>query len=122
MQKNQSFITGRLFSFYYAFKGAWVLITTEHATMVQFAAAIVITIMGFVFDITATEWALQTLAIGMVMGSEGLNTALEKISDFIHPDYHEKIGLIKDVAAGAVFIVAICAFVVGCLIYIPKIF
>lgn len=121
MQKNQSFITGRLFSFYYAFKGAWVLITTEHSAMVQFLATVIITTMGFVFNISTTEWALQTLAIGMVMGSEGLNTALEKISDFIHPDYHEKIGLVKDVAAGAVFIVAICAFVVGCLIYIPKI-
>jgi len=39
----------------------------------------------------------------------------------VHPDFHNKIGYIKDVAAGAVFFAAIAAVIVGCIIYIPKI-
>jgi diacylglycerol kinase (ATP) len=50
-----------------------------------------------------------------------LNTAAEKIADFIHPEYHAKIGFIKDIAAGAVFFAAATAITVGCLIYLPKI-
>ena len=46
----------------------------------------------------------KLLAIGLVMSLEGINTAVEEIANFIHPEYHNKIGLIKDIAAGAVFI------------------
>jgi diacylglycerol kinase (ATP) len=63
----------------------------------------------------------QTLAIGLVMSVEGLNTAIEKIADFIHPDYHERIGFIKDIAAGAVFFAGITAIVIGLIIYVPYI-
>jgi diacylglycerol kinase (ATP) len=51
---------------------------------------------------------------------ESLNTAVEKIADFIHPDFHEKIGFIKDIAAGAVMFAAMAAIAVGLLIYVPK--
>jgi diacylglycerol kinase (ATP) len=39
---------------------------------------ILVTIAGFYFNISATEWLFQTLAIGFVMSIEGLNTAVEK--------------------------------------------
>src|SRR5690606_5786777 len=106
----------------YAVVGAVKLITTEHSVMVQSAIGLLMVIAGFYFEISATEWMLQTLAIGMVLCVEGLNTAIEKIADFIHPDYHEKIGFIKDIAAGAVFFAALTAIVIGCMIYIPKFF
>jgi diacylglycerol kinase (ATP) len=73
------------------------------------------------FKITASEWLFQTLAIGLVMSVEGINTAVEKIADFIHPNYNEKIGFIKDIAAGAVFFAAITAIVIGLIIYVPYI-
>jgi diacylglycerol kinase (ATP) len=75
---------------------------------------------GFYFEISAVEWMLQIFAIGLVMSIEGLNTAVEEIADFVHPDFHNKIGFIKDVAAGAVFFAAITAIIIGCIIYIPK--
>jgi diacylglycerol kinase (ATP) len=55
-----------------------------------------------------------------VLSIEGLNTAVEKIGDFIHPNFHEKIGFIKDIAAGAVFFAAMTAIAVILIIYIPK--
>jgi diacylglycerol kinase (ATP) len=57
----------------------------------------------------------------LVLGIEGLNTAVEKVADFIHPEFHQKIGFIKDIAAGAVFFAAMTAIAIGCMIYIPKI-
>jgi len=102
-QKDTTLFTGRLKSMVFAIKGAYKLVTTEHSVMVQFSIGIIITIAGFYFEITQTEWLLQTLAIGLVLSIEGLNTAVEKIADFIHPEFHERIGFIKDIAAGAVF-------------------
>lgn len=109
-------------SLVYACQGAYKLVTTEHSVMVQFSLGVLVTIAGFYFEISATEWLFQILAIGLVLSIEGLNTAVEKIADFIHPQYHERIGFIKDIAAGAVFFAALAALAVGAVIYCPKIF
>ena len=119
-QKDNTFVSGRMKSMTYAVQGAKKLITTEHSIMVQFSLGILMTIAGFYIGITKAEWIFQTFAIGLVMSVEGLNTAVEKIADFIHPNYHEKIGFIKDIAAGAVFFAAITAIAVGLIIYIPS--
>ncbi|WP_117884290.1 diacylglycerol kinase [Aureibaculum luteum] len=117
---NDSFLKGRLRSLKFALRGAVLLITTEHSIMVQFSIAILITIFGFVMQISATEWMFQLLAIGMVLVAESLNTGIEKLSDFIHPDYHKRIGFIKDISAGAATFAAIIAVIIGLIIYIPK--
>ena len=119
--KDNRFVKGRLKSVVYAFKGAYKLVTTEHSIMVQFTIGILVTIAGFFFRISPTEWLIQTLAIGLVLGIEGVNTAIEKIADFIHPQYHERIGFIKDIAAGAVFFAALTALSIGVIIYYPKV-
>ena len=122
MHKKESFLVSRLKSIGYAFKGALLLLKTEASIKVQFIIAILITVAGFYYHISSEEWLIQLLAIGLVMSIEGANTAIEEIANFIHPEHHQKIGLIKDIAAGAVFIASIFAIIVGSIIYIPKIF
>lgn len=118
-QKDNTFVTGRFKSVGFALKGATKLITTEHSVMVQTSLGVILTITGFVVGISQTEWLFQTFAIGLVLSIEGLNTAIEKVADFIHPDYHERIGFIKDIAAGSVFFAAITAIIIGLIIYVP---
>jgi diacylglycerol kinase (ATP) len=121
MQKKESFLVNRLKSVGYAFKGMLILIKTEASIKIQLFIAIVVTGAGFYFEISKTEWLVQITIIGLVMSIEGINTAIEYIADFIHPDQHPKIGLIKDVAAGAVFIASIVAVIIAGIIYLPKI-
>lgn len=104
----------------YAMKGMFLLLRTEASIKIQFVIALVVTGAGFYFNISNIEWMIQLIAIGMVMGIEGLNTAVEKLSDFVQPEKDPKIGFIKDVSAGAVMIVSILASIVGLLIYVPK--
>ena len=119
-QKDNTFFSGRFKSMGFAIKGAYKLITTEHSVMVQSSLALIMIIAGFYFDINRYEWIMQILAFGLVLSIEGLNTAVEKIADFIHPEFHDRIGFIKDIAAGAVMFAAMAALAVGMLIYIPK--
>jgi len=119
MIKEGGFVRNRLRSFKFAFKGAWSLIHKEPSVQVQTGIAIIVTAAGFYFEITRMEWIVQVLAMGLVLAAEGLNTAIEKIADFIHPEFHIKIGIIKDVSAGAVTFAAIAAFIIGILIYWP---
>ena len=120
--KKESFLVNRLKSVGFAFKGAVLLLKTEASIKIQFTLGVIVTIAGFYYNISTTEWLIQLLAIALVMCAEGVNTAIEAIADFIHPEHHEKIGLIKDIAAGAVFIAAIFTSIIGLIIYIPKIF
>lgn len=115
-----SYLGKRLKGCGYAIKGAWMLLLNEASIQVQAVIAVLVTIAGFYFEISTTEWVFQILAIGLVMSIEGLNTAAEEIANFVHPDFHSKIGYIKDVAAGAVFFAALAAVAIACIIYIPK--
>lgn len=118
---KDNFIIKRLKGGVYAVKGFYLLLKTEPSIQVQAGISILMVVAGFYFDISREEWMLQTLAIGLVMSLEGANTAIEEIADFIHPEFHTKIGLIKDFAAGAVFFAAVAAVIIGILIYYPYI-
>jgi len=118
---NDSFLRGRLRSFKFALRGVWLLITTEDSIKAQLCIALIATVMGFYFKISNIEWMFQFLIIGLVLVAEALNTAIEKVADFVHPDYHEKIGFIKDIAAGAPSFAAFTSLIIAGFIYIPKI-
>jgi diacylglycerol kinase (ATP) len=122
MSKKESFLSNRLKSVGYAFKGALLLLKTEASIKIQFFIALLLTAAGFYFNISTYEWLAQILSIGLVMSVEGVNTAIEEIANFIHPERHIKIGLIKDIGAGAVFIASVCATIIGLIIYLPKVF
>ena len=110
----------RVRSFSYALNGIVNLIKREHNARIHLAAVIAVVILGVILDIAAFEWALITLAVGLVFISELLNTAAECLSDFVCLERNEKIRLIKDYAAGAVLVSAIVAVTIGMIIFVPK--
>jgi len=122
MKEKKSFLLGRVYGIKYAIKGAWMLLKNEASIKVQVSIAIIVTIAGFYYSISPTEWMVQTLTIAMVLATEGLNSAIEEIADFIHPEQHPKIGYLKDIAAGSVFFTAIASLIIASIIYIPKFF
>jgi len=122
MAPKESFLQNRIKSVGYAFKGALFLLKTESSIKVQFVIAILVTAAGFYFDISKTEWLFQIGFIGLVMSIEGVNTAVEYVADFIHPEHHIAIGRIKDISAGAVFIASVAAVLGAIVIYFPKVF
>ena len=120
MNTERNFFLNRTQSIKYAAKGFWILITSENSIIAQVIIGVLMTIFGFIMQLSATEWMFQILSIGLVLVAESLNTGIEKLTDFVHPEYHKQIGKIKDLSAGAVFFAAIFAVVIGLIIYLPK--
>jgi len=118
--KETRFVQGRLKSVTYAFKGFWLLITTEHSIMFHSFISTLLIILGLFNHLTATEWMFQVVAIGLLLTAEALNTAIEKIANFIEPNHSNKIGEIKDIGAGAVLIGLFVEVAIVLIIYIPK--
>lgn len=120
--KNDGFtLKKRLKSFKFAFNGIILLITSEHNAWIHCFVAVCVIIAGFAFDISTTEWIAVTFAIGTVLAAEAVNSSIEAIADLVSPGYNEAIKRTKDLAAGAVLILAISAAIVGLIIFIPKI-
>ena len=107
-------------SFKYAFNGISSLFKERNFKIHSIIALLVI-IAGFFFRITIAEWILLLLTISSVFVAEALNTCIEKVCDFITPNYHKRIGIIKDIAAGAVLIAVIISVIIGILVFRPYI-
>ena len=116
------FFRDRLKSLIFVFKGIFLLISTENAIKAQLGVFSIFVFLGFYFEISQTEWILQTFCMGLILTAEGLNTAIEKLCDFIHPDYHKKIGFIKDISSGAVGFAALASLIIVGMIYWESIF
>lgn len=108
-------------SFRYAFQGLWHVLRYEHNFLIHITAAVAVVAAGFYFGITRIEWLVIILCIAGVMAGEIFNTTIEKLVDIIHPEWHSKIGQIKDMAAAAVLVLAAGAAVAGLVIFIPYI-
>lgn len=120
--KNEPFsIAQRLKSFVYAFNGLKILIKEEHNARIHLVATFLAVCLGFLLDISLSEWIAIIFAIGFVFAMEILNSAIENLADFVTTEKHEAIKKVKDLAASAVLISAICALIVGLIIFIPKI-
>ncbi len=114
--KNYRFIK----SMNYALNGLWGVFSTEANMKIHLVITALVVISGFLFQISVTEWLICLVCFGMVIGMEMMNTALEKWVDFVSPEYHTAAGQAKDIAAGAVLIVAVFAALAGLIIFVPK--
>ena len=117
MRGDDNFIKERAISLKYVFKGMWLLVSREHAAMAQVSIFALFIVLGIVFGISTVEWVAQTICCGMILTAEALNTAVEKICDYIQPAYDKRIGFIKDVSAGAVGVAACTGVIVVIVIY-----
>ena len=104
-------------SFKYAFKGILKAIREERNLKVQLFIALVVIYSGFYFQLSDTEWMLILLCMGMVIGLELMNSAIESLVDLISPEWNPLAGKAKDIAAGAVLFVSIISLVVGILVF-----
>ncbi len=107
-------------SFPFAFRGLTDLFKTENNFQIHASVAIAIVIAGFIFRLSALEWVLIVICIGLVMTAEAFNTVAEKLVNMISPGKSKEAGLIKDLAAGAVLMASMTSVIVGLIIFIPK--
>lgn len=106
-------------SFGYAFSGIKKVFLAERNFRFHSLAAVLVVSLGFILNITTTEWLFVVLAIGLVITAEALNTAIEKLVDMVSPEKNTNAGWVKDVSAGAVLLASICALIIGLLVFVP---
>ncbi|GAB3826828.1 diacylglycerol kinase family protein [Hymenobacter jeollabukensis] len=106
-------------SFGYAIQGIREALLSEPHLRFHALATAVVVALGAWLHVSRHDWALLALAVGAVWAAELMNTAIETIIDLVSPDFHPLAGRAKDVAAGAVLLMALAAGVVGLLVFGP---
>jgi diacylglycerol kinase (ATP) len=122
MKSDRPFsIQARLKSFVYAFEGVMFFIRFEAQATIHLIAIVAVLGAGYWFKISSMEWIAVVFAIGIVISAEMLNTAIEKLTDMVSPQINEQAKIVKDLAAGAVLIASLTAFIIGIIVFLPKI-
>jgi len=108
-------------SFKFAFKGIF-LAFSQRNFIIEFVCALLVLASFFFLSYTNTEKSILLLLIFAVLSAETINTAIEKAVDLACKEQNKLAGQAKDLAAGAVLLLAICSIIIACLIILPKIF
>lgn len=107
-------------SFKYAFQGIWASFKSERNMKIHIFMMILVIFFGFLLEINVTEWFVCIILFGIVVAGELFNTAIETIVDMISLEKSPQAKLAKDVSAGAVLVLAISSFIIGLIIFVPK--
>lgn len=108
-------------SFKYAIEGIISSFKTERNMKIHVLATIVVVVLGFFFKLNKGEWCFVIVAIICVISAELFNTAIETVVDMISPERNPKAKLVKDIAAGAVLVMAIGSAIIGFIVFGPKV-
>ena len=106
-------------SFKYAFAGIFDFFSHHRNAQVELFAAIIAIGLGVYVQINKIEWIVVVFCIALVLALEAMNSAIEYLTDLVSPNIHPLAGKAKDMAAGAVLLAAIGAFIVGVIVFWP---
>jgi diacylglycerol kinase len=85
-------------------------------------STVLVIALAVYLKVNSTEAMFLAFSTGFVWVTEMINTAIEKAMDFITIEKHHQVKLVKDLAAGAVLVASVTAFITGAIIFIPKFF
>jgi diacylglycerol kinase len=112
-------IKKHLASYRYAFRGIVLAFRSEDNMIIHVVAAVAVLLLNYLLHVTATEWLITLMLIGLAWMAEIFNTSIEKLADRVSKEHDPLIGQAKDLAAGAVLIIGLIAVVCAAIIYLP---
>ncbi|MGL5634589.1 MAG: diacylglycerol kinase [Sarcina sp.] len=107
-------------SFNFAINGIIYALRTQRNMRIHFAIALIVLLASFLYDISKLEFIALAISITLVVVAELINTAIESVIDLGTNHYHPLAKIAKDTAAGAVFLTALNAILVGYIVFGDK--
>lgn len=106
----------------YALNGLKEAFLQERNFRIHLLIAILVICFSFYLKLDIIEWAIVLIMIHLVLIAELVNSLIERIIDYIKPEFHPNAKIIKDISAAVVLIAAIASIIVGLIIFMPYIF
>ena len=122
--RKESYKTSRnvLISFKYAFSGISYVLKTSTNFKIQLIFAFLILMIGFLLQISLSNYVILIASIMSVLILEILNSSIESIVDLVAKKEFSSLAKIsKDTSAGAVLLASINSVIIALYIFVPKI-
>lgn len=116
-QENKKFLN----SFKFAYKGIIEAFKSERNMKMHLFILLVVLVLGFLLNVSMSEWIICLICFGLVISLEIVNTSIETIVNLVSPKYNDLAKSAKDLSAGAVLFNAVITFIIGIIIFLPKI-
>jgi diacylglycerol kinase len=104
-----------------SFRGLSRAVRSQSSFAVHLLAAGAVVVAGASLRVSAGEWCLLVLAIGLVLMAEIFNTAIESLARGPGARRHPRLRDALDMASGGVLMAAIAAAVIGLIVLGPKV-
>ena len=109
-------------SFKYAFSGISYVLKTSRNFKIQLIFAVISLIIGFLLQISQSNYVILIATIISVLILEILNTSIESIVDLVvKKEFSSLAKISKDTSAGAVLLASINSVIIAVYIFVPKI-
>jgi diacylglycerol kinase len=104
----------------HAIEGIITLVKSENNARIHLLATLLVILVCFYVNISASDWRWIILAITLVWICEAINSAIEALVDLASPALHPLAKRAKDIAAGAVLLATFFALFVAVNIFVFK--
>ena len=122
--RKESYKTSKnvLISFKFAFSGIFYVLKTSRNFKIQLLFALTSLFIGFLLQISLSNYVILVATIMFVLILEILNTSIESIVDLVvKKEFRSLAKIAKDTSAGAVLLASINSVIIGLYLFIPKI-
>ena len=111
---------GRFFkSVKYSIECLYYAYRYEQSLWLHGLVTILAIIMGFIFKISFSEWAIIFIALGAILALELINTAIEAAVDLTTTEIHPLAKIAKDCGSAASFVMSIVSIVISMFVFGP---
>ena len=109
-------------SFKYAFSGISYVLKTSRNFKIQLIFAVTSLMIGFLLQISQSNYVILIATIMSVLILEILNTSIESIVDLVvKKEFSSLAKISKDTSAGAVLLASINSVIIALYIFVPRI-
>jgi len=121
MASNQFKNGSHHISFKLAISGIWYTFTSQPNMRIIAIFAFLALLSSFLLKIAYFEYLIVVWTIFIVCVAEMINTSIESVTDLITKEWSTQAKIAKDVSSGMVLLTVIGAFIVGLMVFLPKV-
>lgn len=106
-------------TFKFSMDGLIYAYKNEQSMLVHAIGSLITVALGIIYGITLYEWAIVFIALGVILASELINTAIEAAVDLCTLEIHPLAKIAKDCGSAATFVLTLVSVVICLIVFVP---
>ena len=106
-------------TFKYSLAGLAYAYKNEQSMWIHAIGSLFTIVLGFIYHLSLSEWAIIFIALGVILASELINTAIEAAVDLCTLEIHPLAKIAKDCGSAATFVLTLVSVVICLFVFVP---